>query len=268
MQKYYFVKKNNNNNEGLLCVLEKTLESSLDSKEIQPVNPKGNPSWIFSGRTDPEAETEILWPPDVKNWLLGKDPDAGKDWRQEEKRKTEDEMLGWHHQLRWSEPEQAPGVGDGQGGVACCSPWGCKELGVTEQLNWFSVVSCLVVEHLSPFSEKTVGKRSLYLSDAFNWNLASATDILAGWEMQTACISWENCPLNKAGWRVSPVFSIHQCGLSWEKKGLVQTLQILPVFTNFSRFSQICFSQWPYDLIIISRDLKSLCFFFLSFFLF
>ena len=175
-------------------------------------------------------------------------------------------MVGWHHQLRWSEPEQAPGVGDGQGGVACCSPWGCKELGVTERLNWFSVVSCLVVEHLSPFSEKTVEKRSLYLSDAFNWNLASATDILAGWEMQTACISWENCPLNKAGWRVSPVFSIHQCGLSWEKKGLVQTLQILPVFTNFSRFSQIYFSQWPYDLIIFPEILNH-CFFFFFFFL-
>ena len=105
-------------------VLEKTLESSLDFKEIKLVNSKGNQSWIFIGRTDPEAESPILWLPDVKNWLLGKDPDAGKHWRQEEKGITEDEMVGWHHQLNGHEFEQAPGVGDGQGSLACCSPWG------------------------------------------------------------------------------------------------------------------------------------------------
>ena len=104
-------------------VLEKTLESPLDCKEIKPVNPKGNQSWIFIGRTDAEAEAPILWPPDVKNWLTGKDPDAGRDWRQE-KGMTEDEMVGWHHQLNWHEFEQAPGVGDGQGSLACYSPWG------------------------------------------------------------------------------------------------------------------------------------------------
>ena len=107
-------------------VLEKTLESPLDCKEIQPVYPKGNQSWIFIGRTDAEAETSILWPPDAKNWLIGKDPDAGKDWMQEEKRTTEDEMVGWHHWLNGHEFEQAPGVGDGQGGLACCIPWGCQ----------------------------------------------------------------------------------------------------------------------------------------------
>ena len=95
-------------------VLEKTLESPLDCKEIQPVHPKGDQFWIFIGRTDGEAETPMLWPPDAKDWLIGKDPDAGKDWRQEEKGMTEDEMVGWHHCLSGHEFEQAPGVGDGQ----------------------------------------------------------------------------------------------------------------------------------------------------------
>ena len=96
-------------------VLEKTLESLLDCKEIQPVTPKGNQSWIFIGRTDAEAEALILWPPHAKSWLIGKDPDAGKDWRQEEKGTTEDEMVGWHHWPDGHEFEQALGVGDGQG---------------------------------------------------------------------------------------------------------------------------------------------------------
>ena len=103
-------------------VLEKTLENLLDSNETKPVNPKGNQSWIFIGRTDAEADTPVLWPPDVKNWLIRKDPDAGKDWRLEEKGTTEDEMDGWHHQLDGHEFEQAPGVGYGQGSLACYSP--------------------------------------------------------------------------------------------------------------------------------------------------
>ena len=114
-------------------VLEKTLESPLDCKEIKLVNPRGNQPWIFIGRTDAEAESPVLWPPDVKSWLIGKDPDAGKDWRQEEKEMT-DEMVGCHQQL--DEFEQAPEVGDGQGSLVCCSPWGCKESDMTEQLNW------------------------------------------------------------------------------------------------------------------------------------
>ena len=117
-------------------VLEKTLENPLDCKEIQPVHPKGNHSWVFIGRTDAEAETPILWPPDVKNWLTRKDPDAGKDWRQEGKGMTENGMVGWHHQLDGHEFEQVPGVGDRQGSLVCCSPWGCKELDMTELLNW------------------------------------------------------------------------------------------------------------------------------------
>ena len=107
-------------------VLEKTLESQLDSKKIQPVNPKGNQSWIFIGRTDAEAEIPILWSSDVKNWLIWKDPGAGKDWRWEEKVMTEDEMVGWHHWLDGHEFEKVLGVGDGQGSLACCSLWGCK----------------------------------------------------------------------------------------------------------------------------------------------
>ena len=108
---------------------------SLGQKEIQPVHSKGDQSWIFIGRADVEAETPILWPPDVKNWLIWKDPDAGKDRRQKEKGTTEDEMVGWHHQLNGHEFDQALGVGDGQGSLECCSLWGCKELDAPEQLN-------------------------------------------------------------------------------------------------------------------------------------
>ena len=117
-------------------MLEKTIESPLDFKEIQQVHPKGNQSWIFIGRTDAEAETPILWPPDAKSWLIWKDPDAGKDWGQEEKGTTEDGMVGWHHRLNGHGFGWTPGVGDGQGGLACCGSWGCKESDTTEQLNW------------------------------------------------------------------------------------------------------------------------------------
>ena len=117
----------------LTVVLDKTLESPLDFKEIQPINPKGNQSWTFVGRTN--AEAPILWPPDAKNWLIWKDPDAGTDWRQEEKGTTEDEMVGWHHRLNGHKFKQALGVGDGQGSLACCSPWGHKESDTTEWLN-------------------------------------------------------------------------------------------------------------------------------------
>ena len=130
-------------------VLEKTLESPLDRKEIQPVHSKGNKSWVFIGRTDAEAEAPILWPPDVKNWRLGKDPDAGKDWRQEEKGMTEDEMVGWHHWLDRNEFEQALGVSDGQESLAYCSPWVHKELDMTEWLNWTEYFKNLHCEYNS-----------------------------------------------------------------------------------------------------------------------
>ena len=125
--------------EKTLEVLEKTLESPLDSKEIQPVHPKGNQPWIFIGRTDAEAEAPILGPPNMKSWLPEKAPDAGKDWRQEEKGVTEDEMVGWHHWLDGHEFEQTSG--DRQGSLVCCSPWGCKESDTTWQLNKNTAVS-------------------------------------------------------------------------------------------------------------------------------
>ena len=114
-------------------VLEKTLESPLHCKEIKPVYPKGNQPWIFIGRIDAEAETPILWPPDAKNRLILKDPDAGKDWRQEEKRMTEDEIVGWHQWWDEHEFEYLPGIAVGQGSLVC---WGRKDLDTTEQLNW------------------------------------------------------------------------------------------------------------------------------------
>ena len=120
----------------LTMVLEKTLESLLDCKEIKPVNPKGNQSWIFFGRTDTEAKTPVLCPPVVKNWLIGKDPDAGKDWGREEKGTTEDEMVGWHDQLNGHEFGWTLEIGDEQGGLACCSSWGRRESDMTERLNW------------------------------------------------------------------------------------------------------------------------------------
>ena len=117
-------------------VLEKTLESPLDCKQIQSIHPKGNQSRIFTGRTEAEVETTEIWPPDAKNWLIWKDPDAGKDCRQEKKGTTEDEMVGWHHQLNGHKFEQALGVSDEQGSPACCSPWGHRKLDKTQQLNW------------------------------------------------------------------------------------------------------------------------------------
>ena len=142
-------------------VLEKTLESLLDCKEIQPVLPKGDQSLMFTGRTDAEAETPILWPPQGKSWLIGKDPDAGRDWGQEEKGMTEDEMAGWHHQLYAHEFGWTPGVGDGQGGLACCDSWCFKELDMTERLNWTELKDLESEGHLfslltSQFSSCTI----------------------------------------------------------------------------------------------------------------
>ena len=117
-------------------VLEKTLESPLDCKNIQPLHPKGDQSWVFIERTDVEAETPKLWPSDAKSWLIWKDPDAGKDWGQEEKEMMEDEMVGWHHQLNGHGFGWTPGVGDGQGGLECWGSLDRKQWGTSEQLNW------------------------------------------------------------------------------------------------------------------------------------
>ena len=140
-------------------VLEKTLESLLDCKEIQPVHPKGDQFWVFTGRTDVVAETSVLWPPDAKSWLIGKDPDAGKDWRQE-KGTTEDEMVGWHHQLNGHGFGWTLGVGDGQGSLVCCSSWGHKELDTTERLNWTELMKWFFLE----WGRAKVGNNSGVLS--------------------------------------------------------------------------------------------------------
>ena len=140
-------------------VLEKTLESPLETlcKEIQPVHPKGDQSWVFFGRTDAKAETPVLWPPHVKSWLIGKDPDAGRDWGQEEKGTTEDEMAGWHHWLDGHEFGWTPGVGDGQGGLVCCDSWGRKESDTTEQLNWTELKTDYALEMGTEYTKLSTG---------------------------------------------------------------------------------------------------------------
>ena len=125
----------------LSVVLEKTLEIPFDWKEIQPVHSKGDQSWVFFGRNDAKAETPVLWPPHAKSWLTGKHSDAGRDWGQEEKGTTEDEIAGWHHWLDGRESEWTPGVGDGQGGLACCDSWGRKESDTTERLIWSDIAT-------------------------------------------------------------------------------------------------------------------------------
>ena len=156
-------------------------KNSWESLGLQG-DPKGNQSWIFIGRTDAEAETLILWPPDVKNWLIWKDPDPGKDWKQEEKEMTEDEMVGWHHRLDGHEFEQASGVGDGQGSLACCSPWGHKESNTTEWLNW--------PEHR--------GSPDLHLAPAPLSPVPPATKVGAHLMEDTTCIHVRSSPPTKA----------------------------------------------------------------------
>jgi len=133
-----------------ITMLEKTRESPLDCKEIQPVHSEGDQPWDFFGRNDAKAETPVIWPPHVKSWLIGKDSDAGRDWGQEEKGMTEDEMAGWHHWLDGRESEWTLGVGDGQGGLACCYSWGRKESDTTEQLIWSDLsILCILPGSIS-----------------------------------------------------------------------------------------------------------------------
>ena len=166
-------------------VLEKTLESPLDCKEIQPVNSKGDQPWVFFGRNDVKAETPELWPPHAKSWLIGKESDAGRDWGQEEMGTTEDEMAGWHYWLDGREFEWTPGVGDGQGGLACCDSWGRKESDTTEQLNWTEQVQLsvcsLVFSMKFPMDETTVIlNKYLYLSSCIilKWKFSMKTNYL------------------------------------------------------------------------------------------
>ena len=147
-------------------MLEKTLESPLDCKEIQPVHPKGDQSWVFIGGSDFEAQIPVLCPPDAKNWLIWKDPDAGKDWGQEKKQMTEDEMVGWHHWLNGHGFGWTPGVGDEQGGLVCCGSWDHKELDMTEQLNWTELIIKFTLLFLSS---------PLYLCAAISFTILTIT---------------------------------------------------------------------------------------------
>ena len=167
-------------------VLEKTLESPLYCKEIKPINPKRNQSWIFIGRidADAEAETPILWPPDAKNWLVGKDPDAGKDWRQKEKGTTEDEMVGCHRPLDGHELEQALGVGDGQRSLVCCSLWGSKESDTSERLNWTEILDLYIYTHMHIYTDKMIDVVILWFirNTYFIFTPVSGTEVLKHWE--------------------------------------------------------------------------------------
>ena len=182
-------------------VLEKTLESPLDWKEIQPVHPKGHQSWVFNGRTDAKAETPILWPPHVKSWVIGKDPDAGRDWEQEEKVMTEDEMAGWHHRLDAHGFGWTPGVSDGQGGLVCCDSWGGKESDMTERLKWTELnwtddnwwpytLGLLLVSEIAHTLWSVFLSNFLPLSTT-NWHLPRAfvTYLYGGWIL-CCCSCW------------------------------------------------------------------------------
>ena len=152
------------------------------------VNPKGNQSWIFIGRIDAEAETPTLCPPDAKSWLIGKDPDAWKDWRQEEKGTTEDEMVGWHHQLNGHEFEQALRVGDGQGSLACCCPWGHRELDTTEQLKWTGKIIVLTRQ---TFVSKVMSLLFNMLSRFVIAFLSGSKDLLITWLQSLSAVILE-----------------------------------------------------------------------------
>ena len=212
-------------------VLERTLESPLDCKEIQQVNPKGNQSWIFIGRTD--AEAPILWPPNAKSWLIGKDPDAGKDWRQEEKETTEDEMIGWHHRLDGHEFEQAPGVGDGQGSLACNSPWGLRESDMTKQLNWTDWFSihiiiyvyspylklCAYILHICNYTHTQIGQKYL------TWQSELKMDVRF-WKVRT---SWNlQAQFCWTDWNSLPLTFVQGCPI--EFRALCPTFKLIHIY--------------------------------------
>ena len=145
-----------------------TLESPLDCKEIQPVHSEGDQPWVFFGRNDAKPETPVLWLPHVKSWFIGKDSDAGRDWELEEKGTTEDEMVGWHHWFDGLESEWTPGVGDGQGGLACCDSWGHKESDTTERLNWTELYAheTITIIYTVPLICLSIASKSFLLSSS------------------------------------------------------------------------------------------------------
>ena len=182
-------------------MLEKTPESPLDCKEIQPVHAKGDQSWVVFGRTDVKAEAPILWPPHSKSWLIGKDSDAERDWGQEEKGMTEDEMAGWHHWLDGHESGWTPGVGDGQGGLACCNSWGRKESDTTEWLNWTELNTYKKVAKIGHrIPQVAFSQISLYInlwqicfSFVFSLSFTIHTHVFFLWAIKYKLHTW--CPL-------------------------------------------------------------------------
>jgi len=177
-------------------MLEKTLESPLDCKEIQPVHSEGDQPWDFFGRKDGKAETPVLWAPHAKSWVIGKDSDAGRDWGHEEKGTTEDEMAGWHHWLDGHESGWTPGVGDGQGGLACCDSWGLKELHTTERLNWTDddkdiFFSVLVLEGLIGLHRAIQLQRLLHLCLGHILGLLWYWMVYLGNEPRAFCLFWD-----------------------------------------------------------------------------
>ena len=203
-------------------VLGKTLERPLNCKEIQLVNRKGNQSWIFIGRADAEYETLILWPLDAKNWLTGKDPDAGKDWRWEKKGMTEDEMVGCHQWLDGHKCEHALGVGDGQGSLVCCSPSGHKESDMTEQLNWLKYIL------ISTFLWQIRFFRGRYWEAVRGARCSLGINIWSGKEagQHRGCEAESLRDGSALSWAPEPLYasslSHWRRGLSWERSDLEQ----------------------------------------------
>ena len=216
------------------AVLEKTLESPLDCKEIKPVHPKGKQSCIFIGRTDAEAETPILWPPDAKNWLIRKDLDAAQEWRQEEKGTTEDEMVGWHHWLDGQEFEQAPGAGNGHRSLACCSPWGRKESDKTEGLNWTELNWC-----------RESMRRCIFCSSEVKWHLTSSSlfSLMMSFHwLDTGLFFFPSYPRAMLPTPPTPIsINSHQPGFAT----VVRLLACLWYLEILSRESSLILSFWP-----------------------
>ena len=225
-----------------IVVWEKTLESPLDCREIKPVHPEGNQSWIFIGRTEAEAETPIVWPPDAKSWLIWKDPDAGKYWRQEEKGTTEYEMVGWHHWLDGHEFEQAPGVCDGQWSLVCCSPWGFKESDMTERLNWTELT--LMVKNLAanvghlrdtgliPGLERSPGGGH---GNPLQYSCLENPMVIGAWLATIHRVT--------KSWILLKWLSMHSLHKKQERNATGKGLGYLPTFENSGNYLQL-FEEW------------------------
>ena len=236
-------------------VLEKTLESPLDCKEIQPVHSKGDQSWVFFGRNDAK-ETPVLWPPNAKSWLIGKDTDAGRDWGQEEKGTTEDEMAGWHHQLNGHEFGWTPGVGDGQGGLACCNSWGRKELDMTEWLNWTELTEIFILSRskmIFLLSNPVVA--SLF---QYSWHIPSYVTSVTPYFLNFlfASLSTHSLFLNLFYWSMVDLqcFVTFRCEAQWFSYTYISILFHIPFcygLLHDTEYSSLCYTVGPWYLFIL-----------------